>query len=107
MALLEVNDENFKKEVSTNKGFVLVDFWAPWCGPCRQLGPLVEQVATEMVGKIKVCKMNVDDNPETPSQFGIRGIPALIIFQNGKPVANKVGFMPKATLTEWIESEIS
>lgn len=107
MQILEVSDNNFKEEVVNHKGVVLVDFWAPWCGPCKQLGPFVEELAKEMTGKVKVCKMNVDENPETPSQFGIRGIPALILFQDGKQIANKVGFMPKNTLFAWVESEVA
>ncbi len=100
-----ITDQNFSSETST--GFVLVDFWAEWCGPCRQLGPLVEELAGEMAGKIKVCKMNVDENPETPSQFGVRGIPTMIILQDGKLISTKVGSIPKKALVDWVNDEIA
>ena len=104
-AAKSLTDQNFTSE--TSSGYVLVDFWAEWCGPCRQLGPLVEELATEMAGKIKVCKMNVDENPETPSQFGVRGIPTMIILQDGKLIATKVGSIPKKALVDWVNGEVA
>lgn len=101
----QIKDENFEKE--TAKGYVLIDFWAEWCGPCRQLGPIVDEIANEMGDKLKVCKMNVDENPETPSKFGVRGIPTLMLFQDGKMIASKVGSMPKNILVDWINSEVA
>ncbi len=103
MAVHYVTDSNFKSEVLEHKGIVLVDFWAEWCGPCRQLGPIVDQYATDSLGKVKVCKLNVDENPEVPTQFGIRGIPTLILFQDGKHIATKVGLLQKADLASWVE----
>lgn len=106
MSVYHVTDDNFKKEVLDHKGFVLVDFWAEWCGPCRQLGPILEEFAQDNIGSIKVTKMNVDENPETPTQFGIRGIPTMILFHDGKQTSVKVGSMPKSSLTDWITHEM-
>jgi thioredoxin 1 len=97
-------DESFKND--TSKGLVLIDFWAPWCGPCRQLSPLVDELAGEMAGKLEVFKMNVDENPETPSEFMVRGIPTLMIFKDGKLLDTKVGGLPKAALLEWVNKNV-
>ncbi|NWF94135.1 MAG: thioredoxin [Syntrophaceae bacterium] len=101
--LLHVNDKNFAEEV-LNAGLpVLVDFWATWCGPCRSISPIVEELAKEFTGRIKVAKLNVDENPATPSQYGVRGIPTLILFKNGKVADQIVGAVPKARLVAMIE----
>jgi len=97
-AVLEVNDANFDKEVLQSDQPVLVDFWAAWCGPCKALGPIVDQVATEYSGKLKVVKMDVDRNPSTPGRYGIRGIPALLFFKGGKVADQIVGYVPKDTV---------
>jgi len=96
-------DDNFSAD--TAKGLVLVDFWAEWCGPCRQLGPVVDEVAAEMGDKVKVFKMNVDENPETPSKFGVRGIPTLILLQDGELISTKVGALQKTALVSWLNDE--
>ncbi len=103
----ESSDATFKSDVLQAKGPVLVDFWAEWCGPCRQLTPLVEELSKEMQGKLKVVKVNIDKNPETPQTYGVRGIPTLIIFKDGKPAATKVGSLPKSSLYEWVESVVA
>ncbi len=100
----EITDNNFQKDVLESKGLTLVDFWAPWCGPCRQLTPLVEELAVEMAGKMEVYKCNIDENPETPSQFAVRGIPTLMIFKDGKLLDTKVGSLSKTALHEWVKS---
>ena len=102
--VFDITDLNFQQEVVGSKGLVLVDFWAPWCGPCRLLGPIVEEVAELLKDKVKVCKMNVDDSPETSSQFGIRSIPTLILFKEGKKIDIKVGSLAKIAMKDWIES---
>ncbi len=99
----ETTDINFESDVLKNKGYVLVDFWAEWCGPCRQLSPIVDDIANDMSDKLKVYKVNIDNNPETPAKFNVRGIPTLILFKDGKPVGTKVGSLPKSSLVEWIE----
>lgn len=92
---IEVNDEDFKKEVLESKGLILVDFWAPWCMPCRMLAPTIEEIAKEMEGKIKVCKMNVDENVQYPQQYGIMSIPTVMLFKDGQAVETMIGLQPK------------
>jgi thioredoxin 1 len=101
--LLQVNDKNFTAEVLQSDIPVLVDFWATWCGPCRAISPIVEDLAKEFSGRVKIAKLNVDENPSTPSQYGVRGIPALILFKEGKVLDQIVGSVPKARLKALIE----
>jgi thioredoxin 1 len=100
-----VTDSNFEKEVINNSKPVLVDFWAEWCGPCKMLAPVLEDVAKDMEGKVDIVKMDVDKNPETPSKHGIRSIPTLMLFKDGKVVATKVGASSKEQLLEWIQEK--
>ena len=99
-----VSDAEFESEVLSADQPVVVDFWAEWCGPCKALGPLVDEVAGEMAGKVKVVKVNIDENPEAPTKYGVRGIPTLIAFKGGQVVDTKVGGMSKSDLTAWVES---
>jgi thioredoxin 1 len=101
--LLHVNDKNFAEEVLSAQLPVLVDFWATWCGPCRSISPIIEELAKEFTGRIKVTKLNVDENPAIPSQYGVRGIPTLILFKGGKILDQIVGAVPKARLVTMIE----
>ena len=103
----EVSDASFEKEVLQSEQPVLVDFWAAWCGPCRALAPVVDQVATQYNGKLRVMKMDVDSNTATPARYGIRGIPALILFKNGQVADNIVGFVPKDTIDKSIEKVLA
>ncbi len=103
MSSLAVNDDNFENEVLKSDEPVLVDFWAEWCGPCKVLGPVVDEIAAEMKDKFKVVKINIDEAPEAPTKYGVRGIPTLMIFKGGEVVDTKVGGMPKSQLTEWLE----
>ena len=106
MAEVELTDENFKSEVLDSKQPVLVDFWAEWCGPCKMVGPIVEKLAKEYSGQVKVGKLNVDDNSETPQKYGIQGIPTLILFKNGEIVNQMVGFQPEDKLKSAIDSAL-
>jgi thioredoxin 1 len=102
MAPIAVSDDTFESEVLNASQPIVVDFWAEWCPPCRMIAPVLEEIATELAGKIKIVKMNVDENPRTPSDFNIRSIPTLLIFNNGKVASQKVGAHPKSQLMAWI-----
>ena len=104
MSEVTFTDANFKKEVLESGTPVLVDFWAEWCGPCKMLAPVVEKIAKDYAGKLKVGKLNVDDNPDVPGQFGIQGIPTLMIFKNGELQKRIVGFRPEEEIKSEIES---
>jgi len=104
---MDVNESNFDKEVLQNTNVVLVDFWAPWCGPCRMMGPILEEMAKEFEGKLAVCKMNVDENPNISGQYEILSIPALKFFKNGEVVDEMVGLQPREVLADKIKSLIS
>ena len=106
MATVAVTDATFDEEVKNSDIPVVVDFWAEWCGPCKQIGPALEEIAVEMDGKVKVAKVDVDSNPNTAVQMGVRGIPALFIFKNGEVVSNRAGAAPKAALQTWINESI-
>ena len=104
MACLQIDDNEFDAKVLKSSIPVLVDFWAEWCGPCRQIAPVLEEIAKEKEGKIVIAKINIDKNPGTPQKYGVRGIPTLILFKNGQAVSTKVGSLPKSKLIEWIDS---
>ncbi|HPD91502.1 MAG: thioredoxin [Rhodobacter sp.] len=106
MATFPVTDATFDAEVRNSDLPVVIDFWAEWCGPCRQIGPALEELSTEFEGRVKIAKVNVDENPQVTAAMGIRGIPALFLVKDGKIVANKVGAAPKAALQSWIEASI-
>lgn len=100
--VIEVTDSNFQSEVLESQTPVLVDFWAAWCGPCKALAPSIEAIASEFQGKVKICKLDVDSNPEVAGKFGIRSIPTLILFKSGQPAAQMVGNMPKAAIDDFL-----
>ncbi len=104
--ILHVTDDSFKNEVLGSATPTLVDFWAEWCGPCKMIAPILEDVAVTYAGKLKIVKINIDDNPKTPGEFGIRGIPTLLLFKGGNLEAQKVGAVSKSQLTSFIDSNI-
>ena len=106
MATVAVTDETFDSEVKNSDVPVVVDFWADWCGPCKQIGPALEELSVEMAGKIKIAKVDVDTNPNSAASMGVRGIPALFIFKDGEVISNRAGAAPKAALQSWIEDSI-
>ena len=101
-----VSDASFDAQVLKAEGPVLVDFWAEWCGPCKMIGPALEEIAAEMKGKLTVAKVDIDQNPMSPNTYGVRGIPTMILFKDGKPVATKVGALPKSALKDWVASAL-
>jgi len=105
MATKTVTDASFETDVIGSGETVVVDFWAEWCGPCKQIGPALEELSDEMAGKVTIAKVNIDDNPETPGRLGVRGIPTLMIFKNGELTSTKVGAAPKSALEAWIKQE--
>ncbi len=104
MSTRAVTDASFEADVLKSTGPVLVDFWAEWCGPCKVIGPSLEDLAKEMGEKVTVAKLNIDENPGTPQRYGVRGIPTLMLFKNGQVAATKVGALPKGQLFTWVES---
>ena len=106
MAPATVTDTSFDSDVLGSAEPVVVDFWAEWCGPCRMIAPALEEIATELDGKVKIAKLNVDENPSIMMRYGVRSIPTLIMFKNGEPTAIQVGAVPKNRLSDWIRSSI-
>ena len=102
MATVQVTDESFERDVLQAGKPVLVDFWAEWCGPCKQIAPALDQLSEELAGQITVAKVNIEDSPTTPSRYGVRGIPTMMLFKDGQVSAMKVGAMPKAKILEWL-----
>jgi len=104
--VVHISDESFEEEASQSEVPVLIDYWAPWCGPCKMIAPVLDEIATEYSGRLKVVKLNIDDNPQTPPKYGIRGIPTLMIFKNGQVEATKVGAVSKVQLRAFIEDSL-
>jgi thioredoxin 1 len=106
MATKHITDDEFDGAIAGSKP-VLVDFWAEWCGPCKQIGPILDEIAKDMESKLTVAKVNIDNNPESPQKYGVRGIPTMILFKDGKAIATKVGSLPKSALVEWLNTHVA
>ena len=106
MSTLKTDDESFESDISTQSVPVVVDFGAEWCGPCKQLDPILEDIASENIDRLKVFKLNIDENPMTPQKFGVRGIPTIMLFKEGKLIDTKVGSLPKSALEAWIKANL-
>ena len=106
MATKTVTDDSFQQDVISASGPVLVDFWAEWCGPCRMIAPALEEISREMGERVTIAKLNIDDNPDAPAKYGVRGIPTMILFKNGQPGATKVGAARKSALQGWLEGQL-
>ena len=104
--IVHISDESFEEEVLQSKRPVLIDYWAEWCGPCKTIAPVLDEIATEYSDRLKVVKLNIDDNPQTPPKYGIRGIPTLMVFKNGQVEATKVGAVSKVQLTAFLDNNL-
>ncbi|HBE91402.1 MAG TPA: thiol reductase thioredoxin [Gammaproteobacteria bacterium] len=104
--ILYLTDDTFEQEVINSSNPVLVDYWAEWCGPCKMIAPILEEIASEYTGKVRIAKLNIDENPQTPPRYGIRGIPTLMLFKDGNVEATKVGALSKSQLTAFLDSNI-
>ncbi len=106
MATVKITDDSFETDVLKASGPVLVDFWAEWCGPCKQIAPALEEISNELGERVTVAKINIDDNPNTPGRYGVRGIPTMMLFKDGKVAATKVGAIPKSKIVEWLNESV-
>tara|TARA_B100000427_G_scaffold289414_1_gene265096 strand:- start:188 stop:508 length:321 start_codon:yes stop_codon:yes gene_type:complete len=106
MSTYTITDSNFDEEIKNSQVPILVDFWAEWCGPCKQIGPILEDIGEVKKDKLKILKLNIDENPQTPQKFGVRGIPTLMLFKDGKLVDTKVGSLPKNMLESWLDPNL-
>ena len=102
MSTVAVTDDTFERDVLKAEGPVLVDFWAEWCGPCKQIAPALDQISTELAGQVTIAKVNIEDSPATPSRYGVRGIPTMMLFKDGQMASMKVGAMPKQKILDWL-----
>ena len=106
MSTFSTSDESFDNDIALLDRLVLVDFWAEWCGPCKQIGPMLEEIANEKENKLKILKLNIDENPQTPQKYGVRGIPTLMLFREGKLIDSKVGSLPKSSIEAWLQDNL-
>jgi len=103
---MTVTDQSFEADVLKSGTPVLVDFWAEWCGPCRMIAPALEEIAGELGDQVKIVKLNIDENPDTPTKYGVRGIPTMLLFKDGQAIAQKVGAAPRSQIQQWLEAQI-
>ncbi len=106
MGIKTVTDQSFSSDVLGAEGPVLVDFWAEWCGPCRMIAPALEEISTALGEKVTIAKLNIDESPDTPARYGVRGIPTMLLFKDGQPVAQKVGAAPRSQIQQWLEGNL-
>jgi len=106
MATISTNNSTFNNDISSPNLLIIVDFWAEWCGPCKQIGPILEEISNEKKDEIKILKLNIDENPDVAQKYGVQGIPTLMIFKEGNLIDTKVGSLPKSSIVEWIESKL-